>query len=136
MILQSELEEERRARKQQGERADLAHKALHDRQAELDPACQRITAAEAASHEGKNKAQVILQLFFKIDIFHSVWDCLSFNGFQLQMSLDPFSRCLPQLFSCDLHVSAELAGFCLPLVLAAVCLSVCVSACCSGALVC
>ena len=59
MILQSELEEERRARKQRGERADLAHKALHDRQAELDQAYQRIITAEAASHEGKNKAQVI-----------------------------------------------------------------------------
>ena len=81
MILQSELEEERRAWKQQGEHADLAHKAPHDRQAELEVAHRHITAAEAASHEGKNKAQVILQLFFKTDIFHSGWDCLSFNGF-------------------------------------------------------
>ena len=78
-ILQSELEEERRARKQQGERADLALKGRHDRQAELDQAYQRITAAEAASHEGKNKAQVSLQLFFKVDIFHSVWDCFVFQ---------------------------------------------------------
>ncbi|KAL0050761.1 hypothetical protein WJX82_006600 [Trebouxia sp. C0006] len=57
--LRDELEEERRARKQHGERADLAHKALHDRQAELDQAYQRITAAEAASHKGKNKAQAM-----------------------------------------------------------------------------
>jgi len=62
VTLQGELEEERRARKQQGERADLAHRALHDRQAELELAYQRITAAEAASHEGKNKAQVMLQM--------------------------------------------------------------------------
>ncbi|KAL0053604.1 hypothetical protein WJX82_008204 [Trebouxia sp. C0006] len=55
--LQGQLEEERRARKQQGEGAELAHKALHDRQALLDQAYQRITAAEAASHEGQSKAQ-------------------------------------------------------------------------------
>jgi len=62
VILQGQLEEERRARKQQGERAELAHKALHDKQAQLDQAFQRITAAEAASHEGESKAQVMLLL--------------------------------------------------------------------------
>jgi len=61
VTLQGQLEEERRARKQQGERAELAHKALHGRQAELEQAYQRITAAEAASHEGQSKAQVMLQ---------------------------------------------------------------------------
>ena len=61
MTLQGKLEEERRARKQQGERADLARKALHDSQAKLEQAYQRITAAEAASHEGEGKAQVMLQ---------------------------------------------------------------------------
>jgi len=61
VTLQGQLEEERRARKQQGEGAELAHKALHDRQALLDQAYQRITAAEAASHEGQSKAQVMLQ---------------------------------------------------------------------------
>ncbi len=82
---------------------EAAQQTLQDRQAELDRAYQRITAAEAASHEGKNKAQVNLQLFLKIDIFHSVWVCLSFNGFQLQMSLDPFSR---DLDACHgLHVT-------------------------------
>ncbi len=60
MTFQGELEEERRAQKQQGERTDLAHKALHNRQAELEQAYQRITAAEAASHEGQSKAQVTL----------------------------------------------------------------------------
>ena len=62
MTLQGELEEERRAQKQQDERADLAHKALHHRQAQLDQAYQRITAADAASDEGESKIQVILLL--------------------------------------------------------------------------
>ncbi|KAL0053285.1 hypothetical protein WJX82_003721 [Trebouxia sp. C0006] len=57
--LQGQLQEERRARKQQGEHAELAHKALHDRQAKLEMAYQRITAAEAASHEGQSKAQAL-----------------------------------------------------------------------------
>ncbi len=60
MTLQGQLGEERRAQRQQGERAGLAHKALHGRQAQLDQAYQRIIAAEAASHEGKSKAQVML----------------------------------------------------------------------------
>ncbi|DBA78756.1 TPA: hypothetical protein ACH3X1_008663 [Trebouxia sp. C0004] len=54
-----ELGEKRRAWKQQGERANLADKALRDRQAQLDLAYQRITAADAASHEGKSKAQAL-----------------------------------------------------------------------------
>ncbi|DBB13142.1 TPA: hypothetical protein ACH3X3_005866 [Trebouxia sp. C0006] len=57
--LQGEFEEERWARKQQGEGAELAHKALHDRQALLEQAYQRITAAEAASHQGESKAQAL-----------------------------------------------------------------------------
>ncbi|DBA78755.1 TPA: hypothetical protein ACH3X1_008663 [Trebouxia sp. C0004] len=57
--LQIELGEKRRAWKQQGERANLADKALRDRQAQLDLAYQRITAADAASHEGKSKAQAL-----------------------------------------------------------------------------
>ena len=60
MTLQGQLEDERRARKQQGECAELVHKALHDRQAQVEQAYQRITAAEAASHEGESKAQVML----------------------------------------------------------------------------
>ena len=60
MTLQGQLQKERRARKQQDEHAELAHKALHDRQAKLEVAYQRITAAEAASHEGQSKAQVML----------------------------------------------------------------------------
>jgi len=66
MMLQGELEDERRACKQQGERADLAHKALGDKQAQLDLASQRITAADVASDEAKSKIQVMLLTF---DIF-------------------------------------------------------------------
>jgi len=62
VTLQGQLEDERRARKQQGERAELVHKALHDRQAQLEQSYQRITAAEAASHEGESKAQVMLYI--------------------------------------------------------------------------
>ncbi len=63
MMWQGELEDERRARKQQGERADLAHKALGDKQEQLDLASQRITAADAASDEGKSQIQVMLLMF-------------------------------------------------------------------------
>ena len=70
VILQGKLDEERRARKQQGESADLAHKALLDRQGQLD---QRTTAAEAASHKGKqgpgNVADMLSDI--RLDIFHS-----------------------------------------------------------------
>ncbi len=95
MMLQGELEDERRARKPQGQ---------HDRQAQLDLAFQRITAADAASDEGKSKAQVI----FTCPLIPSLGAC---HGF--------------------LHVivCAELAGSCRLLLLAAVYLSVCVSVC-------
>ncbi len=63
MMWQGELEDERRALRQQGERADLAHKALGDKQAQLDLACQRITAADATSDEAKSKIQVMLLMF-------------------------------------------------------------------------
>ncbi len=94
MMLQGELEDKRRAQKQQGERADLAHKALHDRQAELEVAYQRITAAEAASREGKNKTQVMLQPCLRVDVFHSFWNRPSVNLVWFHMSLDPFCRSL------------------------------------------
>ncbi len=60
MTLQGQLEDERRAQKQQGQCAELADKALGDRQAQLEQAYRRITAAEAASHEGESKTQVML----------------------------------------------------------------------------
>lgn len=62
MTLQGKLEDERRTRKQQGEHADLAHKAMHNMQAQLDLVYQRITAADAASDEGEIKIQVMLLL--------------------------------------------------------------------------
>lgn len=74
MMLQDELEVERRAREQQGERADLACKALDDKQAQLDLACQRIIAADAASDEAKSKIQVMLLMF---DIFLSLVPALA-----------------------------------------------------------
>lgn len=79
MMLQGKLGDEHKTHKQQGERGDLARKTLHDRQAELDLTYQRIIAAEAASHDGKNKAQVLLQPCLKVGIFHSI--CLSCNSF-------------------------------------------------------
>jgi hypothetical protein len=88
--LQGELEEERWARKQQGEGAELAHKALHDRQALLEQAYQRITAAEAASHQGESKAQVMLQP-----------SSTSSFALRLPLSHDP---CLVVLSSTSSHV--------------------------------
>ncbi len=73
-MLQGKLEDEWRAQKQQRERADLACKALDDKQAQLDLACQRITAADAASDEARSKMQVLLLM---LDIFLSPMSALA-----------------------------------------------------------